>query len=233
LKYTIHGRTFEATPESCDVFNSFLPDHPAANDRSAWGMVAEMRTFVERTKDKKKFLDVGSLFGIYSLVFTDSKDKEAVAIEPSPWAYPVLEENVKLNPERNIKPLQVFAGETTGLKVECGRDWKHCIAGVFDKGTEKHTATTIKLDDLVEEADCMKLDVEGYELKVLRGATELIAKCKPMLFLEFHVLEIPLHGDTLQDLYNLLRDYDYGIEHYNGEVVKEFTNETWNRVLCT
>jgi FkbM family methyltransferase len=231
VKYSILGKTFNGTPESCDCFNTFNPDHPAANDRSPWGMVEELKTFVERTKDKRNFLDVGALFGLFSLVFTDSPAKEAVAIEPSPWAYPVLEENVKLNPDRNIKPLQLFCGETTGAKVECGRDWKHVIAG--KKGSEPYLATVTKLDDIVESCDCMKIDVEGYEVKVLRGATELLAKCKPMLFLEFHSLEVPIHGDSLQDLYDLLLDYDYKIEYYNGEQLKGFATYSWNRVICT
>lgn len=69
-----------------------------------------------------------------------------------------------------------------------------------------------KLDDLVEsdDVDVIKIDVEGAELSVLRGATALIARCRPVIMFE----SAPSHDDSSADkeaLYQFFTEIDYAL----------------------
>jgi hypothetical protein len=53
-------------------------------------------------------------------------------------------------------------------------------------GVEIETVQTARLDDVVPQADVgfIKIDVEGHELNLLRGATAIIERCRPVLLVE-------------------------------------------------
>ena len=59
------------------------------------------------------------------------------------------------------------------------------------------------------DLDTLKIDVEGYEYKVLKGAQETIMKYKPLLFLEIHGHLLKLYNATVFDVYNIVKDYGY------------------------
>jgi FkbM family methyltransferase len=62
------------------------------------------------------------------------------------------------------------------------------------------------LDSLgIERVDVIKIDTEGFELAVLRGASELLARCDPALIIELHADELLAQGASTGDVYALLR----------------------------
>ncbi len=69
-----------------------------------------------------------------------------------------------------------------------------------------------RLDDVVprdRRFDLLKLDVEGAELLVLRGATELLNRDRPTIFFECGPLIPQIFGYRSGDLYELLTGCDY------------------------
>jgi hypothetical protein len=75
---------------------------------------------------------------------------------------------------------------------------------------------TIPLDDFVEEnrlprISFMKIDVEGYELHVLRGAKQVLTKHKPILMVEFVCPENRGNISDLLELADYLRSLGYTI----------------------
>src|SRR4029077_11228960 len=104
-------------------------------------------------------------------------------------------------------------------------------AGKFSN--EYHPAKVTALDDIAKsEVDIMKIDVEGHEVQVLKGARRLIEKWHPLIFLEAHWQELPMSGESAKSLEAILKDYGYTMEWYNGEPVKEFGVGHWNRMIC-
>lgn len=232
--YQLRGASFFATEEAIGAFTCFDPDRPEATDLGPYGMVEEMRLFADLTRGLTHLLDVGALFGVFSLVFTERPDTTAYAIEPSPWAFPVLMEQAAANPSRNIVPLNCFTGDVEGRDVECGRDWKHVLANNFSRSEERVTLRETPIDCLgaIQRVDCMKIDVEGYECSVLRGAEKTIRRWKPLIFLECHLRDLEQTGDTAESLMDILRSYGYAAHHYQGALIESFAEMGFGRVLC-
>ena len=60
-----------------------------------------------------------------------------------------------------------------------------------------------------DDVDFIKIDVEGAELGVLKGAKDTIARCRPMIQMEIMEKQCNLFGYTPQDLYDFLVPQDY------------------------
>ena len=85
----------------------------------------------------------------------------------------------------------------------------------------------------------MKIDVEGYEYKVLKGANEAIKKYNPLLFLEIHGHLLKLYNATVMDVYDILQDYKYTIYDIHDKEIKDeeqynnlFSHKHEVRVVC-
>ncbi len=130
-----------------------------------------------------------------------------LALEPGKHNWEPLNINIALNNlQSRIHPQPWAVGDVTGKidfngeavregeKVECVRLDEFCWFG----------------------PDIIKIDVEGYELKVLRGAREIMTKHKPTIFLELHLsgdggVDMRTYGDTPQQLCDLMKEYGYRV----------------------
>ena len=229
--YEIVGANFQATEFAVGAFQHFKEGMAQANDLAPWGMVEELKLFSKAIHDQKILVDVGALFGLFSLVFTGRPGTKAYAIEASPWAFEVLQEQVELNPERNIEPYLAFAGSRAGEIITCGRDWYHVIAGL--RAEEGVSTAITRLDDIIPECDTIKIDTEGYEEEVLKGADRLLRKYHPMLFIETHWSEVGKFGGTTESLINRLKSYDYTIKDLMGADVEVLNGGMSTRIVCT
>jgi FkbM family methyltransferase len=72
-----------------------------------------------------------------------------------------------------------------------------------------------RLDDVVERADFVKIDVEGAELGVLRGAGELLRAGPPILFEHAHI-HARHFGTAPGDVWDELSRYDYKLYSLDG-----------------
>ena len=59
--------------------------------------------------------------------------------------------------------------------------------------------------------DTIKIDVEGYEYKVLSGAKDTLKKYKPLMFLEIHTHLLKLYNASIMDVYTTLKECKYDI----------------------
>jgi FkbM family methyltransferase len=234
LNYTINGIPLTVNEEGYGAFNVFNPDSDAANDRGPCGMVEELKAFMRITRGCTRLVDVGALFGIFSLVFTADPAKSAVAIEASPWAYPILVEHCEMNPAHRIHPVQAFAGDVTGRQVDCAREWKHVLANLPRTEGERITLTETAIDDMpdVGPFDCIKIDVEAYEVGVLRGAAGSIQEYRPIMFIEVHTNNLCDNGETGEGLLDLIRGWGYRVETVDGKPLDSFDGISMTRIVC-
>jgi FkbM family methyltransferase len=226
-KFTINGIEFNVGDGECGDFGCFNEGSAQATDIGPFGMIQEMRAFI-RIQDERKLrnlVDVGALFGVFSLVFTRYPDATAYAIEPSEPAFNGLLNNVLVNPDRHIIPLFTFAGEFEGEPIGCGVEWKHVVARRFPDSPRVLYYPQRRLDlmDSIKKVDCIKIDVEGFECPVLRGAVGMIKKWKPIIFLECHFSVLPeVSGDSNASLFDLIRSMGYTVNTFQGETVGTF-----------
>ena len=109
----------------------------------------------------------------------------------------------------------------TWLAEMGGDEEKYGLDLIFeDKGkTVNHNYPGLKEEF---EVDTLKIDVEGYEYKVLQGARDTIKKYRPLMFLEIHAHLLKLYSAEIIDVWKILKEYKYRMyDIHNKEVTTE------------
>lgn len=180
---TVAGITFRA-------IKGTLRDTPDKDD--AWVFYL--------SKHAKIIFDVGSNIGQSAMLMLYHADVEKVLlIDPNPKALTMAAENLFMNRLISMKAVFVpaFLSDTVGDTVE----FYTVGAGAAGSRYKEHAKTAARLDEHFQvptlsidylvtyyntTPDLVKIDVEGAELEVLRGAESLAAKRTAIFFVEVH-----------------------------------------------
>ncbi len=138
-------------------------------------------------------VDVGANLGYFALLAARAVGPEGkvIALEPFPVSYALLERNIKANNLTNVITFQLAAGERDGDRVFYCYDqanWNSLRAG-RRRPISEILVKVCRLDRLLEfepRIDLIRMDVEGSELEVVRGAIGILNKHHPMLVIEVH-----------------------------------------------
>jgi FkbM family methyltransferase len=173
------------------------------------------------------FFDVGSHVGLWSAFAAHIVGKQGgvYAFEPSSSVYEQLERNAVVNPP--MVPMKCGVGSRDEESSFFGQ-------GIASSGSFVESVTKINehylpavpiapkkvtiraLDSLVRELavspNLIKVDVEGFELEVLRGGVELIRRTRPIWIIEVHPPQLELSGGSEQALKDFLISRGYSIE---------------------
>lgn len=149
-----------------------------------------------------------------------------LAFEPSPFNLGRLNANLKLNRAQNVTVEQLGLGDQAGSflisSVDEGNQGMNRIVqqGTGVGSTSKIQVTT--LDTYVNEhrlakVDVIKIDVEGFELKVLNGARATLEKWHPALFIELDDGNLMEQGTSAKQLVEFLAVLGYEMTHAETE----------------
>lgn len=190
------GLGFLARPRPLSVEEQFLADIPLAGCT---------------------VYDVGCLEGMYTLFFARAVGARGrvVAFEPNPANHHAIVRNVELNGFRNVRVYDVGLGaerQDTELAVPYGLPGQGTArtdlkdAYLRQRGTIRVPIRIRALDEMIAAErlpapDLIKIDVEGFEAPVLRGARQTLRTFKPRLFIELHGLE---QGDRMRNVAEIL-----------------------------
>lgn len=133
--------------------------------------------------DCRTFLDVGAMIGAYSLFATAlPKVERIIAIEANPVAARELRANIRLN-NANVEIIEAAVsdhdGEVSfGVVSDFAGDNAVMETALHDGFKSVVRVPSITLDSLTSlpEPVCLKIDVEGHELAVLKGAHRILKK---------------------------------------------------------
>ena len=153
-------------------------------------------------------LDVGAYKGVYTY-FISKYSRMVYAFEPNPKSYKILKRTV----DKNVKVLPYALSDKSSynfLKIPKGKKGYSNQGGSIrnvklDKNYGKLKIKTKKIDDLkLKNIGFIKIDAEGVELKVLKGAKKLIKKYKPNLLIEIEerYISAPIE-QSLQKILNM------------------------------
>lgn len=172
--------------------------------------------------------DIGANLGSHTLPIAKSIGSEGkvYAFEPVPWALDKLKKNLSLNSFKNvlIQPVALsdYVDENAEFSLRASfkttsetpvnndgslnHNWWHA--------SEKVKVRVETLDNFVaceniKKLDVIKLDVDGFEVKVFKGAEETLSNLKPIILLELAPSWLKEKGDNVEDIINILRKNEY------------------------
>jgi FkbM family methyltransferase len=185
--------------------------------------VAEL-LFVERfLRPRMTVLDIGAHHGLYSLLASKKVGPQGrvIAFEPSPRERRALRLNLALNWSRNVSVYKVAlgseAGEADFFVVEGTETGCNSLRPPDLKaGTYRPIRVRVAvLDDWLREhkiefVDFIKIDVEGAELEVLRGASKLLStRPRPVVLIEVAEIRTAPWGYSARETIHLMQKMGY------------------------
>lgn len=144
--------------------------------------------FKATLKPEDVFYDVGANIGYFSLLAASIGVGRVVAFEPLEELAQRAEGNVALNGFGDVvRVVHLALGDALGsAQYEPGPDWNSGAGRILPKAVPREgvTVQVTTLDDFLSETESapptvMKIDVEGFESKVLRGARQLLEERPP------------------------------------------------------
>jgi FkbM family methyltransferase len=159
-------------------------------------------------------IDIGANFGYHTfrLARCVGPDGRVVAVEPMREAWDRLLANAQLNDFPQISYLQVGLSDAEhGVTTVAFRS-HYDIDGSEQVAEEQARLTTVDVlvaEEGLERVDFVKLDVDGFEGKVLRGARATLERWHPDVLFEISPTMMKEQGDDAADLLAFLRDLGY------------------------
>jgi FkbM family methyltransferase len=167
-------------------------------------------------------VDVGANVGAHALPLAQAVGPtgQVLAFEPTGFAFGKLRRNLELNPAlaRRVQAVQGFLGPAKGAgavpplysswPLKTGDDLNDRHGG---RRMDAGGASRLSLDAAVGDApvQLIKLDVDGHECGVLRGAGELLRKRGPIIVLELAPSELAEAGSSVAELMAILKQAGY------------------------
>jgi len=160
-------------------------------------------------------LDIGANIGAHALRLTKiiGESGKVYAFEPTDYAYQKLIHNISLNQFKNIVPLQIVLADRNIKRqsIKFRSSWP-------TKGNpvEKESIVDFeKLDDWckrenVDHVDLIKLDVDGNEYTVSKGAEALLTSQRPLILMEVWG---PNFSDSQRNPFFILKQLGYRFYH--------------------
>jgi FkbM family methyltransferase len=139
------------------------------------------------------FLDIGANIGLMSLHAAQSLNGKGkvVAFEPVQFFFDKLNANINLNQFQNIQTIKKGVGSvSTKIPIYLDGGCPSVISTFRDEKGATEMIDIESLDEIVKNEhivniDFIKIDVEGFEFDVLKGARKTIADHKPVLCIEY------------------------------------------------
>jgi FkbM family methyltransferase len=150
---------------------------------------AKQRKIIDHVRPGMVCWDVGANVGFYTLLFAElvGGRGRTFAFEPFPRNVELLQRHVEMNNYQNVRifacALGDFDGET-GFDPGLGTSMGHITAGGPLRVSCSRADTLLAAGE-VEAPDVIKIDVEGAEEDVLRGASRALER-HPAIFLATH-----------------------------------------------
>jgi FkbM family methyltransferase len=182
-----------------------------------------VRTYEKYLRKGDVYVDVGGNLGYMSLNAEKlvGKEGKVIALEPDPKTLPLLRLNKQIN-QSDIVIVDKAASDESGtvqfhVATESGLsrlpNAHKNLAGM--ELAKYHDVQMDRLDNILDgligqrPVRFIKVDVEGHELRILRGAVNTLRNSKPILFLEINHGALIENNVTLKDIVAYLKDFGY------------------------
>ncbi|NBX69846.1 MAG: FkbM family methyltransferase [Proteobacteria bacterium] len=140
--------------------------------------------FVENAGSDWVYIDAGANVGIYSILFSMLSPQGFIyAFEPTDTVC-FLEKNLEINKCENVKILQNALGSKSG-------HFDEKVFKIWGQKAETCKQPFTSVDDFcrkekINKLDCIKIDVDSYDLEVLEGSVDTLMRFNPFIVVELN-----------------------------------------------
>jgi len=203
---------------------------------------SESNLFYNNISEGDIVLDIGAHIGWYSLLASERVGKEGrvYSFEPEPQSFNILLKNIKLNHITNVVPVNKALSNSSGSKK--------LYLNLYKKGPATYqmwpvdhvksiSVDVVVLDEYLKNkhVDVIKIDVEGFEVKVFQGAEKVLSENPELIiFSEFWPEGLRKAGNSLEEYINIISKHGFSIQKIveNGEPAKISYREVLNLVYA-
>jgi FkbM family methyltransferase len=168
-------------------------------------------------------VDVGANYGYTTSYFSHECGPSGfvLSIEPEPNTRALLEHNVRVNKLENVEIVACAAGASNG-QVELFRSATNLANHAVNRDLVPNVEDSVLVDVRTVDELCasrlggrsptvLKIDVEGWEWAVLQGATGIIDRVRPVIWLEYWPLGIRANGHDPRAVLDLMYEHGYTV----------------------
>lgn len=172
-------------------------------------------------------VDAGAYIGDHTIAYAKKVTHSGAvfAFEPNKEAFECLEYNM-----RNYPQVQCFnhgLGDKFG-RIGVNTSCDNVGMSFIQQGND---VTIMPIDDLnLYQVDLIKIDCEGFELNILKGAINTLKKFKPKLVIEINSGALNREGVTPEHVYSFLRELGYKYKNIYSN--HELTGNQFD-IICT
>jgi len=192
----------------------------------------DIKQFKRHIRPGDVVIDIGANFGHHAIVFSKLAGSTGlvVAVEAQRAMFQLLQANAVLNDRENIVAIHAAAGAAHGsaklFAIPKTGEQNFGAAGIDTASTKYSThgeeVLLCPLDDLLPKyvggrsINFIKIDVQSYELYVLRGMERIISRDHPKLFVEIAPYWMRRAGYHFTEVYAFLKGHGYSLFHRVG-----------------
>lgn len=171
------------------------------------------------------FLDVGANVGLHTLAVAAhvAEGGAVVAFEPHPINHQLLVHNLEQNHLRHALAENLGLAESvatlTGNACPAGGNWSLASRGDYRFEVRLLPLDTYLRDHPLPRIDLMKIDVEGAEVRVLRGARQTIERFRPLIVFEVCPAWLAKMQTSAAELFAELVGHGYSIHPLPGRQI--------------
>ena len=179
-------------------------------------------------------MDVGSNIGeiAMNLASKVGPSGKIFCFEPDRLNYKRLQDNLALNHFTNISTYHDALGNDNAEYKLYGYEGNRGCSRIVPANTSEQDnyslVRTITIDqwrkeNSIQKIDLIKIDTEGFEMKILQGAVETISMLKPILYIELDDVNLKLQHSSAAELISHLAKSGYRtISSVTGKEINEF-----------
>ncbi|MEQ8586568.1 MAG: FkbM family methyltransferase [Thalassobaculaceae bacterium] len=227
-------------PLSQQFFSVLMPDGRLHEP----GLVA----FLCRILNKSSvFIDIGAHSGYFACI-AGVAGASVVTMEFQQPLNRVIERNLALNGITRARVLDIAASDRDGVTVVPSYNvrfgaklyteqvgFKPHLVPAY--GPNSQIVPTMRLDTLFADLDapptCIKIDAEGFELRILRGAERLIAACRTTFIVEFHAAHVSQFGNDVSELDTIFPETAWRVIHLQDRGMTELDRDDLRRLIAS
>lgn len=167
---------------------------------------------VESKEGVSSIIDIGANVGdTTAMLLTDNPKREVIAIEGDTYFFDILNKNLK--GDKRVHTVKVFLGEQD-TEVQAATQRNNGTLRIKESN-ENTKVELITLDSLLKKnphfknARILKIDTDGYDNKILRGAKEYLLNQGPVLFFEYDTELLKSNNENSLDIFAFLKNCGY------------------------